>query len=116
MQTSLLTIVLLLLCLFGGISPQDAGIMCICILLFLLLKNFNRYLHFLGMISYSLYLTHNYTGLILISYVRKRTDNPSIQYMTGIAAVAIALVCAYGFYLMIEKPSKRWAMSIKYEA
>lgn len=98
----------------GVISVHDFCIILITIGLFILLKNFNKYLHFLGEISYSLYLTHTYTGLILIAFIRKKTDNMWLEYGVGGIALVVALICAYGFYLLIEKPSKKWAMSIKY--
>lgn len=114
LQTLLLAIFTLLLWIIDGISNHDFYIISVTVGLFIVLKNFNKYLHFLGMISYSLYLTHTYTGLLLIAYIRMKTENLYIEYAIGLLSMIIALAGAYAFYLIIEKPSKRWSTSIKY--
>jgi peptidoglycan/LPS O-acetylase OafA/YrhL len=108
--------VIYLVCLtvFGVLPWHYALVMCITALLFFMLNFQHKILRFLSLISYSLYLVHNYSGMFLIAFVRKRTDSFLVEIIVGLLAIVVALGAAYVFYLLIEKPSKRWSKSIKF--
>lgn len=75
----------------------------------------NRVLNFLGAISYSLYLTHGPVG--------SRVDNLTARFVhgdvqTGLAAVLavlVAVVFAYIFHRLVERPSRLWAALFGYK-
>lgn len=80
------------------------GIVC-CVLFFV--KQGTGWLRFLGKISYSLYLTHAFSGWTLISlaeYFYPHLDE-TLKTIVIIAAVLISIPFAYGFYLLVEKPT-----------
>jgi peptidoglycan/LPS O-acetylase OafA/YrhL len=68
----------------------------------------NKTLQHLGLISYSLYLTHPDIGWKSISTLKKFIQVDSIPY-TGpillVAGVSISIIFAYIFFKLIEKPS-----------
>jgi peptidoglycan/LPS O-acetylase OafA/YrhL len=83
-----------------------------------LLANFsvkNRLLTFLGLISYSLYLMHNTVGPVIISTIKKRTDNVFVELAGLAAAIAATLIFSYLLYYLVERPSQKWSSSIKYK-
>lgn len=68
----------------------------------------------IGQFSYSLYLTHGFSGGLFLYYCKNQTRvdwNPWI-YVT--LAVCGAIVFAYCYYLVIEKRSISWSKKIRY--
>jgi peptidoglycan/LPS O-acetylase OafA/YrhL len=108
-------LVILASALLQWVTIESMVVIGITILLFAMLNFQNRYLSFLGLISYSLYLTHTYTGLILISWTSKRTDSLWVELAVGVLAIAVAIGFSYIFYQLIEKYSKEWSKSIRYQ-
>jgi peptidoglycan/LPS O-acetylase OafA/YrhL len=100
---------------FGVLAWHYVAVMCVTVLLFVIFNFQHKVLQFLSLISYSLYLIHNYTGMFLIAFIRKRTDNVFIETAVGLLAIVVAIGAAYLFYLFIEKPSKRWSQAMRYK-
>lgn len=74
----------------------------------------NNVFEFLGKISYSLYLLHQITGKALInvlSYKFREWYHKPIVIITG---YLVAVISAYIFYRILEKPAKRLSEKIKY--
>lgn len=70
---------------------------------------------FLGNISYSIYLFHSVSGMIILNYFSHTVTSPFIKFVLIIISVLVSIGAAYIVYLLIEKPSKRWSSSIKYK-
>ena len=86
--------------------------MVCCVLFFV--KQGTDWLRFLGKISYSLYLTHAFSGWTLISiseyyYPHIDENTKTIVIMT---AVLVSIPFAYWFYLLVEKPTAQWAKKL----
>ena len=82
------------------------SISVICCILFFV-KQGTEWLRFLGKISYSLYLTHAFSGWTLISiaeYLYPHIDEIT-KTIVIIAAVLVSIPFAYWFYLLVEKPT-----------
>jgi exopolysaccharide production protein ExoZ len=87
-----------------------------CCLIILYSKQIIKPLSFLGDISYSLYLTHTLIFAILLKVVVKfnlHTDNYALLWL--FIETIIAIMAAYCFYLLIEKPSLRLSKRIFYK-
>ena len=70
---------------------------------------------FLGNISYSIYLFHSLTGMILLNYFAHSTTSPFVKFVLLIVAVAISIGASYIVYRLVEKPSKALSSRIKYK-
>jgi len=70
-----------------------------------------RWLTSMGDISYSLYLLHGVTGLLLIPVARDLgfTRTLAGQLLTLTAATVFAISASYGLYYFVERPSRDWA-------
>jgi peptidoglycan/LPS O-acetylase OafA/YrhL len=76
-------------------------------------KNFKTSISlFFGKISYSLYLIHGLTGGLVINYLSHSYTSTTQQIMVVSIGFGVATLCAYFFYLLIEKPSQLWAKKI----
>ncbi|WP_314508861.1 acyltransferase [Xanthocytophaga agilis] len=74
----------------------------------------NKWLTFLGDISYSLYLMHVMTGSVVISIVKKRTDNIYIEFFALVFAVSISVTMSYLLYRFVEQPSQKLSSKIRF--
>ena len=74
----------------------------------------NAITKFFGRISYSLYLIHTIVGSAFINYCSHIYREPWQKPIVIILGFAVAVICSYIMYLIIEKPSKRWASRIKF--
>lgn len=74
----------------------------------------NRVLNFMGEISYSYYLTHLLTGLTFVNLLSHHFSKwyQKIFVLTG--GVLFAIGCAWVFYLLVEKISKKLAARVGY--
>ncbi|RYF44725.1 MAG: acyltransferase, partial [Cytophagaceae bacterium] len=76
-----------------------------------------RPLQYLGRISYSLYLTHMLVLLMVLRLGYKITkDNVPAAFLWMIVCAALCVVVGHVFYLLIERPSLRWANAISKRA
>ena len=64
-------------------------------------------LRFLGIISYSLYLTHVPIGGRVINLGRRFIQGPWQELLLSVAALTVSLVCAWLFYRIVEVGSTR---------
>jgi peptidoglycan/LPS O-acetylase OafA/YrhL len=72
-----------------------------------------RPLVWLGMISYSLYLVHYPIGVLAGNAIRHVFPGlPSLVVV--LLTMAQCLAAAWGFYLLIERPSVRWSKRVSY--
>ena len=76
----------------------------------------NRYLGFLGAISYSLYLTHQATGIPLINFMSHFMKEGYQKFFVIVAGSLVAIGCAYLLYRFIELPCMRWSKSVRYDS
>ncbi len=71
--------------------------------------------NFLGNISYSIYLFHSLTGMILLNYCAHFATSPLIKFILIVAALLISIGASYLVYRFVEKPSKQLSSRIKYK-
>jgi peptidoglycan/LPS O-acetylase OafA/YrhL len=69
---------------------------------------------FLGDISYSLYLVHVPIGGRVINAATRFSLGPAGTTLVTLAAFCVAVVAAYGFHQLIERPARAWADQIRY--
>lgn len=111
--------ILTLLCIavsvvVSPISNAIAGVATILIINFL--PNLTTgVLEFLGKISYSLYLLHQITGKALINVLSHTFRADYQKPIVIIAGYLFAVLVAYVFYRIIEKPSQKLSAKIKYK-
>lgn len=110
----------LMLCLAGYLHEIPALIAAVFGVIFILFidirvkDKYNSGLLWLGMISYSLYLTHNEWGKIALRIIRMVRPDGASALVTVAFQVIFALTCSYVFYLLFEKPFQRISSKIKY--
>lgn len=68
--------------------------------------------NFFGDISYSLYLIHMTFPIMIVNFLVPHVTNIYTQLLVVLAAFIISVISAYIFYLIIEKPSKKYASKI----
>ncbi|HUQ66063.1 MAG TPA: acyltransferase [Flavitalea sp.] len=91
----------------------------IAVLLTILIVHFaasyhNKYLGFLGAISYSLYLLHQVTGTPVINFLSHYMREPYQKPFVIMIGFAISVASAYVLYKIVELPSLRFSKSIRY--
>lgn len=95
------------------------GTLVFAVIPFIAILNFtnfkNKVLGFLGDISYSLYLFHSLTGLVLLNYFSHIVTNPVAKIGLVFLALGIAIGCSYIVYRFVELPSKRLSSKIKFK-
>jgi peptidoglycan/LPS O-acetylase OafA/YrhL len=74
----------------------------------------SRLLHFLGNISYSLYLSHTLIAFFFINLGIRFTTHGYQKIFFVTLAVAATLFFSYLLYRFVEKPAKKWAAVINY--
>ena len=70
---------------------------------------------FLGNISYSLYLFHSLTGMVILNYFAHTVTLPIVKFVLIIIAVLFSIAAAYLVYRLVELPSKNFSSRIKYK-
>lgn len=68
--------------------------------------------NFLGAISYSLYLTHMSFPMGIMDLLIKHVSTTFTRILVVLFGVAVSILFAYFFYLVIERPSKKYASKI----
>jgi peptidoglycan/LPS O-acetylase OafA/YrhL len=99
----------------GESAPATiAGFATVCAILFLRAKN--PVFHFLGRISYSLYLIHSPIGRRALNVFLRVTGAESEAAKIGVIvmAVAVSIFAAYLLYRFVEQPSQEWSASLRY--
>ena len=89
-------------------------LMSVSCLILLYFQTTIKQLSFLGDISYSLYLTHGLTLIVMLGVFKSlqiHTDH--YRFFWLITEVSIALSVAYLFYISIEKPTSKLSKRIK---
>jgi peptidoglycan/LPS O-acetylase OafA/YrhL len=85
----------------------------LCCLVIFFFKKIIKPLYFLGNISYSLYLTHQLTFIVVAGTAKRlRFDESHYQLLWLTIEVSTAIFCAYIFYSLIEKPSYAYFMGL----
>jgi peptidoglycan/LPS O-acetylase OafA/YrhL len=69
---------------------------------------------FLGDISYSLYLIHVPIAGRVINAAARFSLDPAAATLVVVLAFIVAIVSAYGFHRLIERPARAWAATITY--
>lgn len=64
---------------------------------------------FLGKISYSLYLIHSLSGGLLAYFLQKNGVQP---FFIFVSMILFAVLCAWLFYFIIEKPALKWSKKV----
>ena len=83
-------------------------------LILLFFQSIVKQLSFLGDISYSLYLTHSLTLIVMLGIFKRLQINTEQHHgFWLITEVSIALSVAYLFYVLIEKPTTKLSKRIK---
>ncbi len=93
---------------------EDVVISVIGVVFLLWVKIKSIWLESIGKFSYSLYLTHGFSGGLFLYYCKNQRHvdwNPWVYFT---CAVLGAIVFAYCYYRVIEQRSIRWSKSIKY--
>lgn len=84
-----------------------------------LIEFFSNYsffiLNYLGKISYSLYLTHVFTGMLLLNLLSDYTSQFFEKFLLLVLSVFIAIAFAHIYYIFIEKPSHHLSKTINHE-
>ncbi len=82
----------------------------------LVVKRTPRWLDFIGNISYSFYLIHGVIIYTVLYYLPnfKTTENGSM--ITFLLIQVLAILAAWIFYYIIEKPAEGWTKLIKYKS
>ena len=106
--------------LMTGFLAYEQGIVLICIVLItmLVILFINRvpaFLRYMGLISYSLYLTHVPIGGRIINITEVKTSNILAREMMVFAAFLVCIFAASVFYWLFEKRFKIFSGSIKYD-
>jgi peptidoglycan/LPS O-acetylase OafA/YrhL len=90
-----------------------AGVTYLAILFFPGFKS--RILSFFGNISYSVYLFHSLTGIVILNYFSHTVSSPSVKFLLLILALAVTIAASYLVYRIIELPSKTLSSKIKFK-
>ncbi|WP_025762773.1 acyltransferase family protein [Dyadobacter tibetensis] len=69
---------------------------------------------FFGNLSYSLYLLHFPIGLRVISLTQRFVESELIRYTMVVVALAISVIAAYYYYLILEQPFKKISQNMSY--
>ncbi len=99
-----------------GYLSASSGAITLLIITFVNFKN--GVAQWLGMISYSLYITHHFAGISTEFIVKKflfTSDTDSSKVLLLFLYTAIALTFAHFFYKWVEKPFIRLASKIKFK-
>jgi len=98
----------------NGWMPLVAGLFAVLIILAPLKKN--NIVSFFSKISFSLYLTHDIVGSRLVVFLGTKFPKTVLYkgsiFLTGIA---VSIIFAWLYYLIIEKPFFRLSKSITYK-
>ena len=75
----------------------------------------NKLFHFLGNISYSVYLFHGLVGTTMLNYFSHTVKNPFYKSLLLLMALITTIVAAYIVFKGVELPSKKLSSRIKFK-
>lgn len=70
--------------------------------------------HFLGKMSYSIYIIHSLIGISMMNILSHHTHSVGMKIGAVLMTLVVTLFSSYLFYRWVEKPSKVLSASIKY--
>jgi peptidoglycan/LPS O-acetylase OafA/YrhL len=73
----------------------------------------NRVLHFLGTLSYSIYLVHLPVGARVIQFAERFHSGMLVKLLILAGALAVTIAAAYLMYWLVERPAQTYAGRIK---
>ena len=112
--SSFVLIILLLVSAFFYEFPAFITSVFTVITILFFRKTMSPAFKFIGIISYSLYLTHFPIGIKFLNLV-KHNVSPSNSWIFFIAANMICILVAWGFYKIFEEFSERLSKDVKYK-
>lgn len=71
-----------------------------------------RFTEFLGRISYSLYLIHMPVGIAFQRLAKPYADSDMEKFLAVWLSLALCLIAAWVFYVVVERPAIAWARKI----
>jgi peptidoglycan/LPS O-acetylase OafA/YrhL len=95
-----------------GVAALNTTIAGILILFFF--NYSNPVINYFSKISYSLYLTHVFIGGKVINLGLRFVNTNLQRYTLFFIALAVSVVSAHLFYLVIEKPSLKFSKRYRY--
>jgi peptidoglycan/LPS O-acetylase OafA/YrhL len=111
----LLLAALAILQTYFHISPATA-ITISCTTLVIAYVNWeSRLTNWLGEISYSVYLTHGFSGGQLLYFTARYVDGFAPSLLLMLASMALSVLFAWLFWYLIEVPSIEWSKQVKYK-
>ena len=108
-----LTLTSILLILSLGIIAAVTGILTALAIAFVRIEKI-RIFHFLGAISYSLYLVHLPIGARFVNILKRFVTTDFEYLLVSLCGVLVSIVAAFLVYNYIEKPAQKWSSRIKY--
>lgn len=112
---------LIALCIAGcyltvGMPSTFAGVLAVAVIRFYKLRN-SLVSDFFGKISYSLYLLHWPLGHLTLSILGLKllkAEGDAARTFVIFVALGVCIASAYVLYVLVERPSQRWASRISY--
>lgn len=106
----------LLLALIWFQSGIPALVVCVFTLFVMIaMKHAGKVLHFLGSISYSLYLFHILIGTRILNLSMNYTQNEWFRSGIIFFALIVSVFTSYIFYLLVEKPFMNFSHRLTYK-
>jgi peptidoglycan/LPS O-acetylase OafA/YrhL len=96
------------------IGPETAWACLFTFVAMLLWKKKDRITQWLGDISYSVYLTHGFSGGQFLWYVSPLCKTEGERWLALLAAMVVSVGGAWLFYHAIEVPAIRWSKRLNY--
>lgn len=93
---------------------EDVFISLIGIVFLLWIPIKNRWMEYVGQFSYSIYLTHGFSGGMFLFYCKTETGMGWNPWLYFTAAVCISIVFAFCYYWLIERHAITLSRKIRY--
>ena len=104
---------LLLVTLDDAFPPAMLGFAALTLAMVLKRDHYSRLGHFLGEISYSVYLLHAATAYLGIKLLHFWSSD-LVRFAAVALCYALTFAAAGAFYLLVERPSHRWSQRLRY--
>ena len=90
-----------------GLLKTFAGLLAVSVIIWIPIKN--RYLVWLGTISYSVYLLHPIIGGRVLNFAERFVLTPGAKIAALCCAVIVTLIVSWCFHKLVEVPAQNWA-------